>query len=95
MVIDRIFLGSEKAFNAQIISDKYEEINSAIIDILGRTTTYVKITGGYSKCEKIMLNVSFKLRQYAELINIINQIDKSAFVTISDVHEISGNGWTR
>ena len=95
LVIDRVFLGSEKAFNAQIISDKHEEINSAIIEILGRTTTLIKTTGGYSKNDKVMLNVSFKLRQYAELIGIINQIDNTAFVTITDVHEISGNGWTR
>ncbi|MBE6733366.1 MAG: YitT family protein [Ruminococcaceae bacterium] len=95
LVIDRIFLGSEKAFNAQIISDRYEEINSAIIEVLGRTTTLIKIRGGYSKNDKVMLTVSFKLRQYAELIGIVNQIDKSAFVTITDVHEISGNGWTR
>lgn len=95
LVIDRVFLGSEKAFNAQIISDKHEEINNAIIEILGRTTTLIKTTGGYSKNDKVMLNVSFKLRQYAELIGIINQIDNTAFVTITDVHEISGNGWTR
>ena len=46
MVIDKIFLGKEQAFTAQIVSDKFEEINLAIRDEVRRTTTMFVASGG-------------------------------------------------
>lgn len=94
-VIDKIFLGESSAFIAQIVSDKYDEINDRVINLLGRTTTLTDVIGGYSKKEKKMIMVSFTMNQYTEIINIINKIDKNAFVTIHRAHEINGEGWTR
>ena len=94
MVIDKIFLGREQAFTAQIVSDKAEEINVAIREEVKRTTTIFLATGGYSRAEKTVLSVTFSMRQYADLMNAINRIDPSAFVSISRAHEINGEGWT-
>lgn len=95
IVIDKLFLGESKAFIAQIVSDHYEEISEAIIKKLDRTTTILDGTGGYSKTPKKLILVSFTMSQYATLINLINQIDKYAFVSIHRAHEINGEGWTR
>ena len=95
LVIDKVFLGGSQAFIAFIVSDKFEEINNAIITKLDRTTTIVDALGGYSKEGKQLIMVSFSIREYATLQNIINQIDKYAFMTISRAHEINGEGWTR
>ena len=94
LVIDQVFLGSSKAFVAQIISAKHEEINQSVIERLGRTTTILTAMGGYSKEEKKVVMVSFTIRQYSELMSIIHKTDKKAFVTISRAHEINGEGWT-
>jgi uncharacterized membrane-anchored protein YitT (DUF2179 family) len=94
-MVDKVFLGSSKSFIAQIISDNHEKINREIIQRLDRSTTKVSAVGGYTGNEKIMLMVSFKVNQYAELLNIINKADKNAFVTIHQAHEINGEGWTR
>lgn len=93
-VIDRIFLGRNRAFIANIVSEKYEEINAAIIENVHRTTTVMSVVGGYSKSEKHMLMVSFTMRQYSELITTVNRIDKNAFITVHSAHEINGEGWT-
>lgn len=95
IVIDKLFLGESQAFIAQIVSDKYEEINQAIISKLDRTTTILDATGGFSKQEKKVVMVSFTMRQYSTLINIVNIVDKTAFVSIHRAHEINGEGWTR
>ena len=95
VVIDKMFLGESKAFIAQIISDRYEEINSLIINKLERTTTIVDVTGGYSGEIKKMVIISFTMREYTEIINIINKTDKDAFITVHRAHEINGEGWTR
>ena len=95
MVIDKIFISRSKALIAQIISDKYKEISEEIIKTLNRTTTHINITGGYTKEAKTMLVVTFGIRQYADLFNIINTIDNNAFVTVQQASEINGKGWTK
>lgn len=94
IVIDRVFLGQSQAFCADIVSDKYEEINKHIIEDMRRTSTIMDATGGYSQTGKKLMRVTFSIRQYAELINIINKVDKHAFVSITRAHEINGEGWT-
>lgn len=93
IVIDKLFLGESEAFIAQIVSEKSDKINAAIIETLRRTTTFFDVTGGYTKSGKKMLMVSFPKEQYVELINIVTSIDLSAFITVHRAHEIRGEGW--
>lgn len=93
-VIDKIFIGGNRAFTAQIVSDKYEELNLAIREQVRRTTTMFVASGGYSRESKTVLSVTFTMRQYADLMNVIKHIDPTAFVTITRAHEINGEGFT-
>lgn len=94
-VIDKVFIGRSKALIAQIISENYQEINNEIIHTLNRTATQIKVTGGYTKSEKVMLIVSFSIRQYADLLAIVNKCDQNAFLIIQQASEINGKGWTK
>lgn len=94
IVIDRIFSGRAKSFTAQIVSEKYEELNLAIRQEVKRTTTILDVVGGYSGENKKMLMVTFTMPQYSDLLNAINKTDKTAFVSIHRAHEINGEGWT-
>jgi len=94
IVIDKVFIGRSQVFTAQIVSDKYDEINLAIQREIRRTTTMLFARGGYSGAEKTVLMVTFTMRQYADLMNVIKRIDKKAFVSISRAHEINGEGFT-
>ncbi len=95
VMIDKVFLGMSRAYVAHIITEKYEDINESVINMLGRTTTIIDAVGGYSGNGKKMVMVSFTLAQYNSLMDIIKKNDKYAFVTISQAHEINGEGWTR
>ena len=95
IVIDKVFLGASKAFIAHIVSDKYVEINAAIIERLDRTSTIITSRGGYSGADKYMIMVSFTMPQYATFMAIIKSIDPDAFVTVHRAHEIDGEGWTK
>lgn len=94
MVIERIFIGSGQAFTAQIVSDKYEEINLAIREEVRRTTTMLMGYGGYSKEKKTVISVTFTMRQYADLMRVVKHIDPTAFISITRAHEINGEGFT-
>ena len=95
LMIDKVFLGGRVALSAHIITDKYEEINARVIEKLDRTTTLVDATGGYSNESKKLLMVSITVSQYAELLAIVGREDPRAFVVIHQVHEISGEGWSK
>ena len=93
-VIDKVFLGGQKTFIVQIISEKYEEIREKILTELNRGATIFDVVGAYSGENKKMIMVSFTMRQYNQVLGIINKTDKAAFVTIHRAHEISGLGFT-
>ena len=94
IAIDKLFLGESSAFIAHVVSDKYSEINRAVIEKLVRTTTIVDATGGYSGEGKKLVIVTFAMRQYPAFTQLIASIDKNAFVTVHRAHEINGEGWT-
>lgn len=94
LVIDNLFVGSFKAFKAEIISQRADEINEQVRKRLNRTTTFINVIGGYSGEKKKMVMVTFTIREYSEMLNIINTVDRDAFVTITNAHEINGEGWT-
>ncbi len=94
-MVDRIFSGGEDALIAHIISHRCTEINQAIAVRLSRTTSSWTITGGYTGQPRQMLMVTFAVRQYRDLLQLLQQIDPAAFVTIHRAHQINGEGWTR
>ena len=94
IIIDKIFLGGTSAFVAQIVTDYGEEVNRAIIDQANRTTTIFDVKGGYSGKDKKMLTITFSMRHYTLLMDIVRRVDPSAFITIWRAHEIHGEGWT-
>ena len=94
IAIDKLFLGESSAFIAHVVSDKYEEINRAVIEKMTRTTTIIDATGGYSGEGKKLVMVTFAMRQYPAFTQIVSSIDKNAFVTVHRAHEINGEGWT-
>ena len=94
VMVDKIFLGGSSAFVAQIVTDHGEEVNRAIIDEAGRTSTIFEARGGYSGMDKKMLTVTFNMRHYRRLMDVIRRADPAAFITIWRAHEIHGEGWT-
>ena len=95
VTIDKLFLGNDGAYVAQIVTNETEIISKGIIKQLDRTATIVDVTGAYSKDAKKMLIVSFSMREYSNLMYIINSADPEAFMTISRAYENHGEGWTK
>ena len=93
-LIDKVFLGAERAFVASIVSDEYEKINSLIIEKLNRTTTIITARGGYSGKDKRIVSVSFSISEYSDILSLVTSADPRAFVTVQRAHEISGEGWS-
>jgi uncharacterized membrane-anchored protein YitT (DUF2179 family) len=77
-----------------IISDKYTEIGQKITDEIGRGATFFKAEGVYSGQNKKVIYVVLSPTQVLEVKAILAEVDPDAFVSIINVHEIIGSGFT-
>jgi uncharacterized membrane-anchored protein YitT (DUF2179 family) len=89
-VIDFVSEGLEQAKAALIITEKGTSLSDEIYKRLGRTTTSIKGKGLISGYKEVLYCVLTRLEIY-ELKHIVEEMDESAFITISDVSDIIGN----
>ena len=78
----------------EIISDKYEQINEAILKKIDRGTTIINGIGGYSHQERKVLMAVVSNDQLSEVKKLVDEIDPNAFVIISDTKDVNGEGFT-
>ena len=88
-VIDIVETGFDKAKAAMIITNESDEIARLIYEKLGRTVTILTGEGLISGKKVIMYCVLNKF-EINDLRSIIDSVDTSAFIAISDVEEIIG-----
>lgn len=89
-VIDVTIEGLDESKAVMIISDQPNEIAEALMARLGRGVTYLEGKGGYTREDKSVLYSVITRLEIAKLKAMVQEIDDSAFVTISDVHEVLG-----
>lgn len=94
-LVDAIIDGFDYARSVNIISDKNEEIAKVIMDDLSRGATAIKARGLYRNIDREILTTVVTLKELSKLLSIIKKIDPKAFVTISNVHEVMGEGFRR
>ena len=88
-VIDFVSEGLEQAKAAMIITEKGTDLSKEIYKKLGRTTTTIKGKGLISGDKEVLYCVITRMEVY-ELKRIVEDMDESAFVTITDVSDIIG-----
>lgn len=92
-VSDGILEGLKFAKMAYIISDNYDEIAKKIMVSLDRGVTGVSATGMYSNKDKKMLFCVVSKKEIVDLTEIVEEVDPNAFVIVSDVREVMGEGF--
>lgn len=88
-IIDKVEEGLDTAKQVIIITDDAEPVADAIYKRLGRTVT-ISSARGLISGQKEMLYVVITRLELPELREIVEELDESAFITISDVNEIIG-----
>ena len=94
-LVDVIIDGFDYARSVNIISDKNDEIAKAIMDDLSRGATALKARGLYRNIDREVLTTVVTLKELSKLLSIIKKVDQRAFVTVSNVHEVMGEGFRR
>ena len=93
-VIDFIQEGAYAARGAFIISESNQEIAKKINEEMERGVTILKGYGSFSKLEKEVIYCVVGKNEIVRLKNLITSVDPHAFVTVSVVHDVLGEGFT-
>ncbi len=90
LFVDRIILGISQSKMFLIYSKKSNEISKFILENMGTGVTIFDTEGGYKKEKRKMLMVVVSTRMYYLIKETILNIDKDAFLIISDCYEVKG-----
>lgn len=93
-LIDFIQEGAYSGRGVMIISEHYQKIASRINTDLERGVTILNGQGYYSKEQKNVLYCVVGKNQISQLKQLIHSIDPHAFVSITHVNEVIGEGFT-
>lgn len=78
-----------------IISDHPQEIGREILSTLGRGVTVLKASGMYTGLDREVLLCIVDRSQVSKLKHMVHGIDKNAFVMVTTVHEVLGEGFRK
>lgn len=93
-VIDIIQDSGYSARGALIISERHKEISDEINSLLERGVTIISARGHYSQTERPIIYCVVPKNEITRLKQIINSVDPHAFVSLLDVHDVLGEGFT-
>ncbi|MCC5896141.1 MAG: YitT family protein [Alkalibacterium sp.] len=93
-VIDFVLEGLNPRKSFFIISQKHVQIAEAIENQLGRGITILDGKGYFTKEKKEILYIIISRREVLPIKRIVEAIDPNAFMTISHVQEVTGEGFT-
>ncbi len=93
-VIDFMQEGSYSARGAMIISENNDKIASKILQEMGRGVTVLKGYGSYTKQDREVLYCVVAKNEIVRLKSVIMAVDPHAFVSVSIVHDVIGEGFT-
>nr|WP_186577787.1 YitT family protein [Aquibacillus kalidii] len=93
-VIDFIQEGAYTARGATIISPKSNEISARIMKEMDRGVTVLQGRGSYTGEKRDVLYCVVGRNEIVRMKNIVESIDPHAFVAVTSVHDVLGEGFT-
>ncbi len=86
--VDFIVEGIDRAKSAMIVTEKADEICSALTEEFESGMTKIDVVGGYSNSPKTMIYFIVNRFQVTKMREIVRDIDKQAYITISEVADV-------
>jgi uncharacterized membrane-anchored protein YitT (DUF2179 family) len=92
-VIDKVIEGLSVSKQILVISSKNHIIGKYIMEDMDRGCTIFHGKGGFSGKDTYILFTVLGRREFIKLKKYIMQVDNRAFISISDAHEVLGEGF--
>ncbi len=91
--LDFVINGARQSVQFTIISEHYDEIAQAVSDEAGRGVTLLHGQGWYSKEGRQVMLIMARKHESRIIFQLIHRIDPRAFVTMSNVEGVFGEGF--
>lgn len=91
--IDAIMQGVDHAKVIYIVTERSDDILALLADELGRGVTVLQGRGGYTRRDKHVLMLVVRRNSFAQTLKAVKQIDKQAFIFVTDATEVHGEGF--
>lgn len=93
--IDLVQVGINRSKTVMIITNHETEVRRAILEEVNRGVTKLSAQGGYTENERPVLMCVVDQTEFTKLKQVVQQIDKHAFVVVMDAAEVLGEGFKR
>lgn len=94
VILNKVMLMGQSQIQLFIISDNYEEIRQRMLEELDAGVTMVHIETGYGKENKKGVLCVIPNRKLYSVKEMIHEIDAKAFITITQINEVRGRGFS-
>ena len=91
--IDKVIAGFNVCKEITIISYKNDVISKFILEELERGCTFIHGVGGFTGKDTTLLYTILGRSEFIKLKRFIAEVDKNAFITVGEVHEVMGEGF--
>jgi len=93
-VTNRVAAGFNREKSVVIVSPESDRIAEEIMARIVRGVTFIKGEGGFTRENKNILFVVVSLTQVSKVKFIVDELDPTAFMIVSDTSEVMGRGFT-
>lgn len=93
-VLDKCLMLGTTKMQIKVVSEKIEEIRTAILKDIDRGVTLLNSETGFLRNDTMMLLTVVSMRELARTEKLIHEVDPEAFVIINKVSEVSGRGFS-
>lgn len=94
VVLNYVILSGQKKIQVLIISDQYEQIREALLMRIDAGATLLHVETGYEKKEQMAVLCVIGSRKLYVLKEAVQEIDEKAFISIAQVNEVRGRGFS-
>lgn len=91
--LDYIMMGENSSVQLLVFSDKHSEIAEYVNKVMNRGVTALKAVGWYTRKDRNVLLILVRKREMNEVIRCIKELDPRAFVGVSKVSTVYGEGF--
>lgn len=94
IILNRVMVMGQSQIQLFVISEKYEEVRERMLKEQDVGVTMVHVETGYGKEQRKAALCIIPNRKLYATNELIHSIDENAFITISQINEVKGRGFT-
>ncbi len=95
VMLEHFLFGFSVKKKVCVVSEKVDQIRDYVINVMHSGATFYEAIGAFDDRHYREINILVTQQEYITLLNLIDEIDPNAFVSVYNVNEIMSHTWGR